>query len=423
MTFLSACSPADSSKTESDVQISLRPFDLKVGTKFTPLPLNPFKAPALEEVPIKLPASIDNANAIWGATGRDDEGNIYFGISTHGIAKNSGSDSQTAYLYQYNPTTLKTVIQSDVLTELKRAGIYREGMGQNKIHSKIYQANDGYLYFSSLDEAGEDEGVNPTWGGHLWRKKPNASQWEHIISTEEALVAVNTNGRYVYTLGYWDHVLYQFDTKTQKTARIVVGSVSTHVSRNFLVDENGHVFVPSLKENDYNEIEVYLNEYDTQLKLIGQYPMPNYKQDKIKHHHGIVGYTSMENGDILFTTSDGGLYQLKLNTTDEHKLVSHGDMHPDGKAYTASLFTFAGEDFITGLANVKGKGHYWLIFDIASSTSISVKINVEHLNSPGFWGTLTKDNSGSFYLGGWQKTIDGKKHVPALIKMSSTNEE
>lgn len=416
--FLTACDSSKNAEKGLDPHIVLRHFDVKVGTKFTPLPPNPFKAPTVEEIPLTLASSVTNTNAIWGATGRDDTGNIYFGISTHGIDERVGSDSRTAYLYQYNPNTHTSVLQSDVITQLKRAGLYRSDMGQNKLHSKIYQANDGYLYFSSFDEAGEDEGINPTWGGHLWRKKPHLTEWEHVLSTEEALIAVNTNGRYVYTLGYWNHVLYQYDTHTAKVKRIVVGSVSTHVSRNFVVDENGHAFVPSLKENDYNEIEVYLNEYDTQLRLINQFPMPAYQATKIKHHHGIVGYTSMENGDIFFTTSEGRLYQIKLNTTGDHKLVSHGNMHASGKVYIPSLFTFSGQDFITGLANIEGKGLNWLIFDIASATSIAKKINVEHLSSPGFWGTLTKDNNGNFYAGGWKKSLDGKIRIPTMIKLS-----
>jgi len=418
--LLSACGPSNESKSNEDSQVVLRPFDLKVGTKFTPLPSNPFIAPTLEEIQINLPERVNNANVIWGATGRDDEGNIYFGVSTYGIAKELGNDSRTAYLYQYNPLTEKTILQSDVITELKRAGLYREGMGQNKIHSKFYQANDGYIYFSSLDEAGEDDGVNPTWGGHLWRKKPHLLQWEHILSTDEALVAVNTNGRYVYTLGYWDHVLYQYDTQTNKVKRIVVGSVSTHVSRNFLVDENGHAFVPSLKENDYNEIEAYLNEYDPSLRLVNSYVMPQYKQDKIKHHHGIVGYTSMENGDIFFTTSEGGLYQLELNSKNNNKLVYQGDMHPNGNAYIPSLYTFSGEDFLLGLT--KKNGLEWIVFDTKSKLSATFKMSQNTLNSPDFWGTVTKDNDGNFIAGGWHKTNDGKKHVPLLIKMSLTNE-
>jgi len=418
--FLSACERAQESKADNELHISLRPFDLKVGTKFTPLPSNPFTAPTLEEIKIKLPEQVNNADAIWGATGRDDEGNIFFGVSTHGIAKNLGNDSRTAYLYQYDPKTETTVQQSDVITELKRAGLYREGMGQNKLHSKFYQANDGFIYFSSFDEAGEDEGINPTWGGHLWRKKPHALQWEHILSAEEALIAVNTNGRYVYTLGYWDHVIYQYDTQTSQTKRLVVGSISTHVSRNFIVDENGHVFVPFLNENDYNEIEVYLNEYSPALKLVNSYPMPSYQAKKIKNHHGIIGYTSMENGDIYFTTSEGGLYQIKLTSAPNQKLLYKGKMYEDTQTYIPSLFSYAGTDFILGASRIKNLGFNWIIHDVNTSTSLITPINRKKWRGNNLYGTLTKDNSGNFYIAGNQKIRGIKGYQPLLLKMHIT---
>ncbi|MGJ8694377.1 MAG: hypothetical protein ACSHW0_18055 [Thalassotalea sp.] len=400
-----------------DLNISLRQFDHKVGTKFTAIPDNPYSAPTAEEIPITLPEKATNADAIWGATGRDDEGNIYFGVSTHGLATNKNNDSRTAYLYQYNPITNATTLQSDVVSELKYNGIFREGMGQNKLHSKFYEANDGYLYFSSFDEAGEDDGINPTWGGHLWRKKPNDKHWQHVLSTAEALVAVNTNGRYVYALGYWDHVLYRYDTQTNNTKRIVVGSVSTHVSRNFLVDENGHAFVPFLKENDYNEIEVYLNEYNPSLALVGSYPMPAYRHEKIKHHHGIIGYTMMENGDIYFTTSEGGLYQLKLGSLGQ-KLIHHDNMHPEGQSYIPSLFTFSGENYVIGLTNKNKNTLDWLIFDTNLKTSINVISKINGFIEPDFWGSLTKDNFGNFYAAGWQKSEDRKKRIPVIIRLS-----
>jgi len=45
--FLSACERAQESKADDELHIPLRPFDLKVGTKFTPLPSNPSTAPTL----------------------------------------------------------------------------------------------------------------------------------------------------------------------------------------------------------------------------------------------------------------------------------------------------------------------------------------------------------------------------------------
>ena len=75
------------------------------------------------------------------------------------------------------------MLQGDVLSQLKRLNIYRPGMGQGKLHSKFYQAEDGYLYFSRFDEKGEASEINPTWGGHLWRKLPHSVEWEQADST------------------------------------------------------------------------------------------------------------------------------------------------------------------------------------------------------------------------------------------------
>lgn len=120
-----------------------------------------------------------------------------------------------------------------------------------------------------------------------------------MLATEEALVAVNTNGRYVYALGYWDHVLYQYDIQTSEVNRVKVGPVKKHVSRNFIVDELGHAYVPQLRINDFNEIEASLAEYDIHLNQIASYPMPSYQSESINEHHGIVAYTSMKNGYIF----------------------------------------------------------------------------------------------------------------------------
>ena len=65
---------------------------------------------------------------------------------------------------------------------------------QVKLHSRIVEAADGLLYFSTFDEAGEDQHSMslPRWGGHLWRMQPADGQWEHLLSTKEALIAVKT---------------------------------------------------------------------------------------------------------------------------------------------------------------------------------------------------------------------------------------
>jgi len=407
---LSACDTDIGPKEELD--IVFRSFDKKIGTRFTPLPKDLFAIPKLTEIVFE---HAGNADAIWGATGSDDQGNIYFGASTHGV------ENQTAYLYQYEPEKGGITRQGDVLEQLKTNGVFSKGMGQNKLHSKFYQANDGYVYFSSFDEGGEREGVNPTWGGHLWRKKPSASQWEHVFSSEEALIAINTNGRFVYALGYWDHVLYQYDTQTNRKKRVVVGSLNQHVSRNFLVDEFGHAYVPKVIKNNFNEVEVYLNEYDVTLNLIGSYPMDSYRQQDMNEHHGIVGHTSLENGNIIFTTSEGGMYQINTHSQGDEKLSYKGTMHPNGQAYIPSLFSFSGESYVAGVGR-SIKGYEWIVFDLDSGMAVNQPLNTDGLKGLLLYGSLTKDSEGHFYLGGWvskENNVRGYKgYRPIFIKLS-----
>ena len=385
-----------------------RTVEQRMGAVFTKAPENILALPDIQE--IKLPF-VENIDAIWGATGRDDEGNIYIGASSH------GGDYGSAYLYQYNPTSGELVAQSDVVAQLKANGIYRSGMRQNKLHSKFYQTNDGDVYFSSFDEGGESEGVNPTWGGHLWRKKPDEKNWQHVLATEEALVAINSNGRFVYALGYWNHVLYQYDTQTAEVKRTTVGSVTKHVSRNFLVDEVGHVYVPQLLLNDFNEVETHLIEYDTKLNIVGKYPLPSYTSKNINSHHGIVAYTSMKNGDIFFTASEGGLYQISPFKQGKEKVNYRGMMHPKGQAYIASLFTTDGNSILYGLGREKRnpKNYDWIAYEVQSGESFSKPVDIP-VGNPLLYGTLTKANDGNMYIVGW-KSGKKQKYSPVFFEL------
>ena len=93
----------------------------------------------LRVVEIPLPPSFP-AEAIWGATGRDTSGHIWVGVSTRGYGP-------SAHLLEYAPDTGKFRDRGDVVSELKHAGVWRVGEEQTKIHTKIFQAEDGYLYF------------------------------------------------------------------------------------------------------------------------------------------------------------------------------------------------------------------------------------------------------------------------------------
>ena len=84
------------------------------------------------------------------------------------------------------------------------------------------------------------------WVYHKGQTAAHVGHKKHH-ETPEALIAVAVGDRYAYALGYFGHVLFQFDTATRDVKRIPVGSVGGHVSRNFIADYRGHAFVPRLR--------------------------------------------------------------------------------------------------------------------------------------------------------------------------------
>ncbi len=227
------------SKHREQYTSETRSFEQKTGTRYQPI--DPSAKPTLTDISQRW---FQGANSIWGATGRDDKGNIWFGIS--------GNGTEAAHLVEYNPEIDRFIDHGDPVSALKEAGLYRDGEEQIKIHSKIVQMDDGWLYFASMDETGEraDGSQLPLWGSHFWRYNPLADHWEHLFSAPEGLIAVSGVGRWVYALGYWGHVLYQYDTLTGQTRHIRVGSEGGHISRNLVADRNGHVYVPRVKYFD-----------------------------------------------------------------------------------------------------------------------------------------------------------------------------
>jgi len=128
--------------------------------------------------PIAVP-SFPGSYAVWGGVGSDSRGHVWFAICAKDVP------APSAHLYEYVPETETLTDRGDVVSELERAGVYRAGEGQMKIHSRIVQAGDGHLYFASTDEQGEnkDLGKPPTWGGHLWRLRLPENKWEHLLAT------------------------------------------------------------------------------------------------------------------------------------------------------------------------------------------------------------------------------------------------
>jgi hypothetical protein len=413
-----AHSLAGSGSVLDDPDTGRTSFAELTGSRFDPAPINDVLPPTLIRVRIPLFAG---QYAIWGATGRDSRGHIWVGVSASGV------EIPSAHLMEYLPEIDQVIDRGDAVGALKRAGLYRQGEGQMKIPSKIVQAADGYLYFASMDEQGEstDGGRLPTWGSHLWRIRPEGGDWEHLLSAPEGLIAVSCVGRRVYALGYFDHVLYQYDCATGKVLSTHVGAAGGHISHNFLSDERGHVYVPRLRAaaGDPDRLTTTLVEYDDQLHELAETPIRHYTQTRFDDSHGLLGILYLADRSMVFATDQGYLYRITRLPGGPALVEPLGWFHPDGESSVGSLFTDDGKSHLLGLSR-KGPNnpnrYEWLVFDLSTRTSRAVPLQTPRIDGQAprevlLYGSITRDNAGRFYLGG---TYDGSENrsLPILFQ-------
>jgi hypothetical protein len=392
------------------IAVPMRSYDELTGSIFTALPGDLLRGPQVHELQVP---HFPDATAAWGATGRDSRGHIWLGIS----AKSAG---MSAHLMEYDPDRGTWHDRGAVVDQLKALGLHREGEGQIKIHSKIIAGDDGWLYFASTDEEGEapDGTALPRWGGHLWRIHPDTQLWEHLAAVPEGLVAVNAVGRYVYALGYWNHVLYQYDPATRALRSTVVGSVGGHVSRNFLVDARGHAYVPRVQARSNAGGAVELVEHDTELREVGATPLSFYLGKEALHaNHGIVGLTYLADGRLLFTTHVGQLYLVHPKAAEPAAVTPLGWLHPSGESYAPSLFSLDGNSLIGGVAR-RADRFEWVVYELNSRISGAYPLDTGGLERVLLYGSISRDNAGRAYLVGWAADATGGQR-PLVLRVGA----
>jgi len=339
--------------------------------------------------------------AIWGATGNDAQGHVWIGVTS-----NDDRGSGSAHLFELDPVAGVLTDSGNVVAELERLKLRRPGETQMKIHSRIVQAADGRLYFTSMDESGEKEDGSrlPTWGGHLWRLEPPHT-WHHLAAVPQALIAAAVGGPYVYTVGYFNHVLFQFDTRTGRLATATIGSAGGHVSRNFFADGRGHAFVPRVVRNG-DRSEATLVEVDASLKEVGSTPLKEYFEQAPDDSHGIVATQPDGSGGWYFTTGKGRLYHEEPQSAGPSRVGDLGWFHPDGSRYVASLFRDAASGTLYGVANSPTSGSRafeWVARRTDGSVTIAPLPYGPALLFPhplSLYGSMTHDKAGRFYVVG-----------------------
>lgn len=381
----------------------------RTGSRFTSLPANPWRAPGTRVVDVP---EFADANSIWGATGRDVAGRIWIGVS----AKTPGA---SAHLMRFDPASSEWCDLGSVVEQLAAAGALAPGAGQVKIHSRIVSGDDGRLYFTSMDEEGEaeDGSALPKWGSHLWRVAVESGRWEHLFAAPEGLVAAAGGGRWIYALGYWDHVLYQYDTVTRQQRRIVVGAVGGHASRNMIAGADGHAFVPRVTRDGYGLLRAALVEFDTDLRERAATPLEHYfGEPAAAEDHGIVGLAALADGRSLFITHAGHLYAVEPHGGAAARISPLGWFHPQGASYAPSLFALDGGTLVAGIAR-RDERYEWIVFDLASRTSRVFAFDTHAVVGPLLYGSITRDDAGRCYVGGRQPTANGG-HRPLLLQVA-----
>ena len=378
---------------------------------------------APEFIEIQLPELV-NPYAIWGATGRDDLGNFFLGVSCAGDWK----DSATLCVVQ--PGENQAVSLGDSVANLRRLDLATASTMQMKIHSKPVQANDGFLYFASMDEYGEKEDGTrlPFYGSNLWRIRANVSkniiaetEWEHLLALPEGIIATGCTGRYVYALGYYQHALYQFDTQDFGVRKVEVGSVGGHISRNLLVDLNEHVYVPRVVKGGADRYIAQLVEFDTQMVQVAAHPLEHYGATPDFSSHGIVGFAFLQNGDCIFTTHQGALYHLRPRADSASSLDSLGWFHPEGVSYAPCLYTPDGQSLVCGLANREGV-FQWVVYEFANGVGEVISLSESALailqrQGTLAYGTHTRDHQGDGMIVGWYQEEKSDEHLPYAVRV------
>jgi hypothetical protein len=250
-------------------------------------------------------------------------------------------------------------------------------------------------------------------------------RWEHLMAAPEGLIAVAAAGRYVYALGYFDHVLYRYDCRTGASNSVKVGSIGGHISRNFFCDIRGHAYVPRLQRRPGSgHVTISLVEFDPDLQEVGDTPIAFYTQTPDDSSHGIVGVQPLADESIVFVADQGYLYRVMPQVDEPADVQILGWLDPGGRAYTASLFTSDGRQHVLGLTtrNSSSQRPAWLVYDLAARRSVAVPVPLPSFNGrprrsvavpvplPSFngrpvqdlqvYGSITRDNVGRWYAGG-----------------------
>lgn len=369
---------------------------------------------AVEVQEIAVP-SAPGADAIWGATGRDASGRLWFGVS----AKRPGD---SARLLRLDSATLAWTEAGSVHDALDANVGRRPGEGQVKLHSRIEATADGWLAFTSMDEAGEreDGSALPRWGSHLWQVHPDRLVWRHRLAVPEGLVAAGTAGSVVFALGYWNHVLYRLDVRDGSARRVVVGSVGGHASRNLVVDPAGHAHVPRVWRDAGGALHAELASFDADLREVAVHPLPGYFAGETPEaNHGIVALAADGRGGMRFVTHHGQWFDIAPGPDGVPRVSALGPLHPGGGAYAAALVHLPelGRHAALARRSVPGAGYELILAETDGPGRSVCPLGFGDRRELLLYGSMTRDDAGWMTFAGRARRREGAGLEPVVVRV------
>jgi len=180
-------------------------------------------------------------------------------------------------------------------------------------------------------------------------------------------------------------------------SRIPLNLVSAGpVSRNLVADGHGRAYVPRVAARSL------AHDPGTQ---------------EPANNHGIVGLAYLADGRILFTTHLGHLYAVDPKPGAAATVTALGWFHPQGEAYAPSLFSFSGKELLAGVTVREGR-YEWVVRDLDKRHASAYRLETFGLQSVLLYGSVTRDNDGRFYVGGWARGANGRSR-PLVLQIAA----
>jgi hypothetical protein len=173
-----------------------------------------------------------------------------------------------------------------------------------------------------------------------------------------------------------------------------------------------------------NASVVDLVEFDQELNQVATTPLPHYSPNPDTGAHGIVGFSAMKDGGIVFTTDLGRLYRLTPRATGT-ALTDLGWIHPDGEFYCPCLFCMDGESMIHAIGHKPSRRlpqYEWVTFNLRTRQptlhEVTIPLPAEKLTSLLIYGSQTRDDQGRMYIGGAYYADGAAAYSPCLWQLS-----